>query len=376
MPARSTSATPTLSRRQMLRTTALGAGVAVGGTAVSSLLGAAPALAGTSPTDFVSADLDLHLLRRATYGATPNLLSQVRSAGRNAWLDRQLAPASIDDSSCDGLIADRYPHLSWSIDQAWNNLEGDWSLMMELGSGGDRPRRLEQAAAVRGHGGLLVQPSQRHEPVRRRLVVPPRLRQAGDPQARPRPLPRHARGLRDAPGDDAVPQQRGVHEGQPERELRPGAPGAAHGRRGRRLLRGGHAPVHAGDDGLRHGLGQRPLRVRAVGALHGPGAGHGVGRREQPRGEGLRRRPELPRLPRASPVDGAADRREALPAVRGGRSAAEPGGQAGGDLSGAGHGDRSGAAEAVPIPRVRGLARTRRSAARWRTRSPRCGSSA
>ena len=133
MPDPSTSATPTLSRRQMLRTAAIGAGAAVGGTAVSSVLGATPARAGTSATAFVPPDLDLHLLRRATYGATPNLLSQVRSAGRNAWLDRQLAPASVDDSFCDGLIADRYPHLSWSIDQAWNNLGGDWSLMMELG---------------------------------------------------------------------------------------------------------------------------------------------------------------------------------------------------------------------------------------------------
>ena len=133
MPDPSSSATPTLSRRRMLRTTALGAGVAVGGTALSTLVGAAPALAGTGPTEFVPSDLDLHLLRRATYGATPALLSQVKAAGRNAWLDRQLAPATISDPACDALIADRYPHLSWSIDQAWNNLDGDWSLMMELG---------------------------------------------------------------------------------------------------------------------------------------------------------------------------------------------------------------------------------------------------
>jgi uncharacterized protein (DUF1800 family) len=133
MSERSASATPTLSRRQMLRTAALGAGVAVGGSTLSTLVGTAPAVAGTSAAAFVPADLDLHLLRRATYGATPNLLTQVRSAGRNAWLDRQLAPASIDDSACEDLIADRYPHLSWSLDQAWNNLNGDWSLMMELG---------------------------------------------------------------------------------------------------------------------------------------------------------------------------------------------------------------------------------------------------
>ena len=34
--------------------------------------------------------------------------------GRNAWLDQQLAPATIDDSACGALIADRFPHLAWS----------------------------------------------------------------------------------------------------------------------------------------------------------------------------------------------------------------------------------------------------------------------
>ncbi len=133
MPDPSGAAASTLSRRRVLRTAALGAGVAVGGTALSTLLGPVPAIAGGEPTAYVPADLDLHLLRRATYGATPGLLKQARSMGRNAWLDKQLAPASIDDSACEALIADRYPHLSWTLDQAWNNLDGDWSLMMELG---------------------------------------------------------------------------------------------------------------------------------------------------------------------------------------------------------------------------------------------------
>jgi hypothetical protein len=95
MPEPSGTAVSTLSRRQMLRTAAMGAGVAVGGSALSTLLGPVPAFA--DATAFVPSDLDLHLLRRATYGATPGLLKQARSMGRNAWLDKQLAPASIDD---------------------------------------------------------------------------------------------------------------------------------------------------------------------------------------------------------------------------------------------------------------------------------------
>jgi uncharacterized protein (DUF1800 family) len=61
------------------------------------------------------------------------MLKSVRSLGRTPWLDAQLAPGSIDDAACEALIADRYPHLTWTLDQAWRNLEGSWSLMMDLG---------------------------------------------------------------------------------------------------------------------------------------------------------------------------------------------------------------------------------------------------
>jgi uncharacterized protein (DUF1800 family) len=128
----STTTTSTLSRRAMLRTAALGAGMAAGGTALSTLLGASPASA-KDATGFVPSDLDLHLLRRATYGATPAQLKTVEGIGRDAWIDKQLAPATIDDTFCDDLIRDRFPHLSWTLTQAWNNLEGDWSLMADLG---------------------------------------------------------------------------------------------------------------------------------------------------------------------------------------------------------------------------------------------------
>ena len=64
------TAVSTLSRRQMLRTAAVGAGVALGGSAISSLLGTSPALAGTGAAAFVPDDLDLHLLRRASIRST------------------------------------------------------------------------------------------------------------------------------------------------------------------------------------------------------------------------------------------------------------------------------------------------------------------
>lgn len=122
---------PAVSRRAFLRTGALvGVGVAVAGAPLADAIFATPAgAAGT----FVSNDLDLHLLRRATYGLTPNTASKIKSTGRSAWLEQQLAPEGIDDSFVDGFIADRLPRLSWSIQEAVNNLEGgSWDVMQDL----------------------------------------------------------------------------------------------------------------------------------------------------------------------------------------------------------------------------------------------------
>src|SRR3954453_21816067 len=42
-----------------------------------------------------------HVLRRTTFGPTPDLLAEVADAGgAMAWLERQLDPASIDDAAC------------------------------------------------------------------------------------------------------------------------------------------------------------------------------------------------------------------------------------------------------------------------------------
>jgi uncharacterized protein (DUF1800 family) len=75
----------------------------------------------------------LHLLRRATFGPTPALVTAVKTQGRQAWLDKQLAPQNIDDSTCDRLIRERFPRVSWSIPAARDGLEPfSWDLMFEL----------------------------------------------------------------------------------------------------------------------------------------------------------------------------------------------------------------------------------------------------
>lgn len=59
----------------------------------------------TVPSDEAFA---LHLLRRTTFGITPALLAEITATGPQGWLDRQLAPAGIDDHACDALLT-RFP---------------------------------------------------------------------------------------------------------------------------------------------------------------------------------------------------------------------------------------------------------------------------
>ena len=65
---------------------------------------AAPATAATSTTDLISADPIAHLLRRATNGPTPDSLAEAARLGVAGWLDKQLNPAAIDDSTLDALL--------------------------------------------------------------------------------------------------------------------------------------------------------------------------------------------------------------------------------------------------------------------------------
>lgn len=73
-----------------------------------------PAAVAVTPTVLTS-DPDLHLLRRTTYGATPELVADIRSRGSQAWLDEQLNPASINDVTCENLVADKFPLVGASL---------------------------------------------------------------------------------------------------------------------------------------------------------------------------------------------------------------------------------------------------------------------
>lgn len=121
-------------RRTLLQGVGLGAAAAT----VAPFVGGAGAAAAVAPSGpgaaFVPTDADLHLLRRATYGPTPSLLNSVRRTGRNTWLEQQLDPRSVNDSTFQQLLADRFPQLWWSIEDARSNMQtSGWDLMFTLG---------------------------------------------------------------------------------------------------------------------------------------------------------------------------------------------------------------------------------------------------
>jgi uncharacterized protein (DUF1800 family) len=121
-----------------------GAAVAATGAVLLPARGAAAAVRpaatvpGRPPADMISADPYLHVLRRCTYGPTPVALAEIRKLGVSAWLERQFAPAKIDDSAFDAVLA-RYPKLRLDVAgvraavAAGTLREYSWDLMYQLG---------------------------------------------------------------------------------------------------------------------------------------------------------------------------------------------------------------------------------------------------
>ncbi|MEO8106552.1 MAG: DUF1800 domain-containing protein, partial [Actinomycetes bacterium] len=120
-------------RRQLLKL----AGVAGLGGGLAVATQAPPAQAGMRSRpghDFVPADQRLHLLRRATYGPTPTTYREIKSRGIEAWLDKQLAPSTIDDAELQQSLRAAFPWLSWSISDVLRRVPdgGKWPFMTEL----------------------------------------------------------------------------------------------------------------------------------------------------------------------------------------------------------------------------------------------------
>ena len=119
------------SRRELFRSAGA---LAVAGAGLSQVVGTSAAAAAASSGPLVATDPDLHLLRRLTFGPTPDSVAELKRLGRRRWLDQQLDPSSIDDKSCAHLISTRYAHTLWTIPQARAGLDAfSWDLMFQLG---------------------------------------------------------------------------------------------------------------------------------------------------------------------------------------------------------------------------------------------------
>lgn len=112
-----------LPRRDLLKTAALGGGVAaLAGcermtSEINRMLGeAVPRHLAT--VESAEIDPDFHLLSRAAFGPWPGDLERVKSMGRDAWLEEQLHPENIADTLCD-LRARRFESLYFSPGDAY-----------------------------------------------------------------------------------------------------------------------------------------------------------------------------------------------------------------------------------------------------------------
>lgn len=97
----------TVSRRQFLK----GAGSLTALAAVGRLpLAPRPVSSAGQLSTLIPGDLNtdpvLHAVRRLTFGATPDLVDQVRASGAEAFIEEQLDPDAIDDSAVDEMLAD------------------------------------------------------------------------------------------------------------------------------------------------------------------------------------------------------------------------------------------------------------------------------
>lgn len=90
--------------------------VALSMSAVLAQRGGSPAALAATPTASAAAAAEeeariLHLARRASFGATTELLDEIRTAGRERWIARQLAPDTIPDPDLERRLG-IYPALA------------------------------------------------------------------------------------------------------------------------------------------------------------------------------------------------------------------------------------------------------------------------
>ncbi|MBM6403790.1 DUF1800 family protein [Phycicoccus sp. CSK15P-2] len=97
---------------------------------ITSPRGASVGVPTAQPTSSTSVGLARLVASRASWGATPQLVADIRASGATAWIDAQLAPSSkVPDTEVDALVAKEWPRLklqTWEVrDQYHPSSTGD-----------------------------------------------------------------------------------------------------------------------------------------------------------------------------------------------------------------------------------------------------------
>ncbi|MBA2554697.1 MAG: DUF1800 domain-containing protein [Geodermatophilaceae bacterium] len=108
---------PGLTRRQAVVTLGVVAAGSAAAVAVVAANSTPPAkLRMPSSSTLLSADLLLHLARRASFGLTPGLAAEISEQGPEEWLESQLDPDGVDDPVLDDLLTG-YPLIGKSVEE-------------------------------------------------------------------------------------------------------------------------------------------------------------------------------------------------------------------------------------------------------------------
>jgi uncharacterized protein (DUF1800 family) len=125
---------------------------------VLSLL--AVGIAGAGTTDAAMPVTDdatiLHVLQRVTYGPRPGDVARVQAIGLEAWLERQLDPARVDDSAVEGALR-AMPTLTMSIaDLQREYPRPDAETRRKLAAGNLDPREMREMYPVEKRPARIV----------------------------------------------------------------------------------------------------------------------------------------------------------------------------------------------------------------------------
>ena len=338
---------------------ALSPAAAVAGSA-GSAAAADDDLSAYLPARFKGADKllsrqDRHLVSRFSYGVTPGPRPRRAQGRRRPQLVRAAAEAELGQGQegrpAPGVVAQPQARPQGAVGAPDHRRRGRLGGHEQLRPLVDDAPDGVEAAGLRGHGRVLGEPPARPRARRRPVHPPGRLRQP-DPRARPGPVRRDAARHDDPPRDADLPRRGRVDQGAPQREPRPGAARAAHGRRGQ-LRREGRQGLGPDPDRLvgRH-VGDLATRVPRGRPLPRHRQGQGL-QGQEPQGQRQEADRRLPALPGAPPGHRRAPRRQAVREVhrRQGQQVARQ--EAGEGLPRQRHGDRPGAAGAGrlrPVP--------------------------